>query len=144
MITGDNLLTAANVGKQINLGDNILFLESINNNVEASFEKEKVKIDSLAQLKGVIGKNTLVCTSSTSELPIEYLPYVAIFARTTPSEKEYIVKSLKDLTGKKILYAGDGTNDVGGLRAADVGIAVVGVNNLSEIQEKENSLKLKD
>jgi cation-transporting ATPase 13A1 len=90
-----------------------------------------VKVKTLAELKNLIGKSSLVCTSTVSKLPQEFIPYITIFARTSPSEKEYIVKKLKELEGKEILYAGDGTNDVGGLRAADVGIAVVGLSKLS-------------
>jgi magnesium-transporting ATPase (P-type) len=40
MITGDNLLTAANVSKQIELGSNTLILESINGNIVAKIENE--------------------------------------------------------------------------------------------------------
>lgn len=143
MITGDNLLTAANVGKQIEMGSETMILEKVNEEIIATLDKDSIKVDSLKKLQSLIGKNTLVCTSSTSELPRNYLPHIAIFARTSPSEKEYIVKAIKDLTGKKVLYAGDGTNDVGGLRAADVGIAVVGINNLTEIQGKETDMKNK-
>jgi magnesium-transporting ATPase (P-type) len=46
------------------------------------------------------------------------------------------VKKIKELTGEGILYAGDGTNDMGGLRTADVGVAVVGTTDISETEKK--------
>jgi manganese-transporting P-type ATPase len=52
-----------------------------------------------------------------------------------------IVKYFKELPGGGILYAGDGTNDVGGLRTADVGVAVVGTTNISEVTKKEEDRK---
>ena len=41
------------------------------------------------------------------------LPYCSVFARTSPDDKEIIVKTLKD-QGHVVLMCGDGTNDVGG------------------------------
>ena len=75
-----------------------------------------------------------MATSSTKDLPHDYFQCINIFARASPSEKETIVKYFKSHGG--IVYAGDGTNDVGGLRNADLGIAVVGTTNISEIIKK--------
>ena len=49
---------------------------------------------------------------------------VAVFARASPQMKEFIVKKLQ--TEGACLMVGDGTNDVGALKAAAVGVAVVG------------------
>lgn len=51
MITGDNLLTAANVGKQIGLGTETLILEHINGEVIATIGKDHIKVDSLKKLQ---------------------------------------------------------------------------------------------
>lgn len=39
------------------------------------------------------------------------------------------------------MFAGDGTNDMGGLRSADVGVAVVGTTTISDTEKKELELK---
>ena len=71
----------------------------------------------------------MVATSTAKDLPFDYYDLITVFARASPHEKELVVKHFKEKGG--VVYAGDGTNDVGGLRSADVGVAVVGTTNIS-------------
>lgn len=49
---------------------------------------------------------------------------VHVFARTSPAQKDYIIRMLNKL-GKYTAMCGDGTNDVGSLKSATIGIAVL-------------------
>lgn len=61
-----------------------------------------------------------------------------VFSRTSPAQKGIIV-GLLNIEGHKTLMCGDGTNDVGSLKRADVGLAVV--NNREPTKEDKAKRK---
>lgn len=62
-------------------------------------------------------------TSSESVL-WDYLDSVSIFARMSPDDKERVLKRLKQ-QGRHTYMCGDGANDVGALKQAHVGVALL-------------------
>ena len=55
---------------------------------------------------------------------VDCVKHVRVYARTAPEQKTRIVRAMRDV-GLRVMMCGDGTNDVGALRAAHVGVALL-------------------
>ena len=65
----------------------------------------------------------------------EMMQYIKLFCRVSPTQKDDIIKDLIK-SGKNPSMCGDGSNDVGALKRATIGVAVLNIEE-TESQKKE-------
>ncbi|CAJ0587647.1 unnamed protein product, partial [Mesorhabditis spiculigera] len=149
MITGDNPLTACHVGQTLRFTKKkarVLLLDEPLNDGEWALEavdKEgtkgvsRISIVDADRLKGkqwndFLAQHDFCFTGPAwSYLHANHLAFlrrilfhVRIFSRMAPKQKEHVINEFKQL-GYMTLMCGDGTNDVGALKHANVGIALL-------------------
>ncbi|KAF7269070.1 hypothetical protein GWI33_017828 [Rhynchophorus ferrugineus] len=134
MITGDNPLTACHVAVELKFTNKPVFI--LTETKKSDFVWENVHQTQTLPLEAeydrLVNKHDLCVTGdglnylrkNHSAFLMKILPHVSVFARFAPKQKEFVVTQLKSL-GYTTLMCGDGTNDVGALKHADVGVAIL-------------------
>ncbi|XP_062264819.1 manganese-transporting ATPase 13A1 [Platichthys flesus] len=136
MITGDNPLTACHVARELHFieKEHTLILqpsvdqsewqwESIDGSVRVPVPPTSVS-SFVQQYDLCVTGEGLARLSSDTPLLNALLPHIQVFARVSPKQKEFVITSLKGL-GYITLMCGDGTNDVGALKHAHIGVALL-------------------
>lgn len=139
MITGDNPLTACHVAKELRFTKKpILVLTQDEDGLKWRWQgivgKTKIPLHGShsQKVKEIIKEYDLCITGDglvylnedDHDYLNEVLPYVIVFARVAPKQKELVITTLKRL-GYYTLMCGDGTNDVGALKHAHVGVSIL-------------------
>lgn len=139
MITGDNPLTACYVAKELRFTRKKLLILTRNESTNEKYiEWQWVSIDAESvydlkhELKDLLSGNDLCVTGEGLQYLreqkklylLKILPHITVCARFAPKQKEYVITSLKHL-GYYTLMCGDGTNDVGALKHAHVGVSLL-------------------
>ncbi|GBL77976.1 Manganese-transporting ATPase 13A1 [Araneus ventricosus] len=140
MITGDAPLTACHVARELNFTSHsktLIFTPPPAS--KQDFEWSWVSIDESVTIPEIPDKPSTLFSKYDLCLTGEGMTYLAgkdnkflktilqhvkIFARVAPKQKENVITALKSL-GCVTLMCGDGTNDVGALKHAHVGVAIL-------------------
>ncbi|XP_073306723.1 probable manganese-transporting ATPase PDR2 [Primulina huaijiensis] len=134
MITGDQALTACHVAGQVNIISKpalILGRAKSNEGYEwVSPDETQIiayrenEVEALSEAHDLcIGGDCIEMLQQTSSI-LKVIPYVKVFARVAPEQKELIITTFRSV-GRVTLMCGDGTNDVGALKQAHVGVALL-------------------
>lgn len=109
IITGDSASTAMEVGRQVGISDGTTMVGTDLTELEQSRLSQPEVTSQLLQ--------------------------VSVFARVSPAQKESVISHLSK-AGKVTLMCGDGTNDAGALKSADVGVSVISHPQLEQAERE--------
>jgi cation-transporting ATPase 13A1 len=119
IITGDNDATAREVGRRLRISDGT--------------SMTGMELEALMSEK----------SGNPKEVIIARIKECSVFARVSPAQKEQII-SLFSQAGMVTLMCGDGTNDAGALKRADVGVSVISHPFLERVAREETGLNFEE
>lgn len=146
MVTGDSLLTALHVAREccICLKKQALLLEMVNDKlfwmVATTVDDKLEPIPFASAVEGcnlgelskkydllMTEKMLLQAEEASNHKVWEEIEHVRVFARMSPPGKAEIIRNIQDKgkTENLVFMCGDGGNDVGALKQADVGLALL-------------------
>lgn len=160
MITGDNPLTAVHVAKQVEIVDReCLILDAPENDDSGEKlvwrsidDKVSIPVDPQQPLDAKVLEGRDICATGYALSKLkdqkawkQLLRHTWVYARVSPKQKEDILLGLKD-AGYTTLMCGDGTNDVGALKQAHIGVALLNGTQevLNKIAENFRTTKMKE
>lgn len=158
MITGDNPLTACHVAKELRFTRKpiLILTPDIRSNdsdkpsyIWISINEDQVEQIDVKNYKQLIQSYDLAITGDglqyLNEFKHEYflkiVPHVSVYARFAPKQKEKIITTLRSL-GYFTLMCGDGTNDVGALKHAHVGVSILSNTSVKKRKVKSDLIGL--
>jgi len=146
MITGDNILTACKVAETLQMITRTPLILDVAHPQQDTLEWTSVDEEKTFPIDktDLIKTYDLCVTGDSLEILIakklftKFLPAIKVFARVSPEQKETIVLVMKN-SGKVVLMCGDGTNDVGALKQAHVGVALLNTGTTGGNKAKTNA-----
>ncbi|KAF9042913.1 cation-transporting ATPase [Panaeolus papilionaceus] len=159
MITGDNPLTAVHVAREVEIVDRDALILDLAENPRhekdltwrTTDERKVIPVDPSKPLDISLFDSYDICITGAAMKQFEGTPSwntlvenTWVYARVSPSQKETILTTLKTL-GYITLMAGDGTNDVGALKQAHIGVALLDgtPEDLQKIAERQRLERVK-
>lgn len=160
MITGDNPLTAIHIAAEVDIVDRETLILDVRDNASdgqdlswrTTDENKVIPFKAGDPLDEKLFDEFDVCMTGAALKQFEERPdqwnilvqNTWVYARVSPSQKEFILNTLKRL-GYITLMAGDGTNDVGALKAANIGVALLDgtPEDLQKIAEHQRNERMK-
>ncbi|ESK88685.1 endoplasmic reticulum ca-transporting p-type atpase [Moniliophthora roreri MCA 2997] len=160
MITGDNPLTAVHVAKTVEIVDREVLILDLRENAanerdlvwRTVDERKVIPVNPDEPIDTSLFNDYDICITGAAMKQFESRPSwndlvqnTWVYARVSPSQKEYILTTLKS-NGYVTLMAGDGTNDVGALKQAHIGVALLDgtPEDLQKIAERQKIERIKN